>query len=70
MWRLHRRTAPSHGLGVARKINDSVVQGLAVAKMSLELGDTERAGAAIDSSLAAAKDIVTGLVGTADLRAT
>ena len=63
MWRLRRRAAPGNSLGVALEINDTVVQGLVVAKMSLELGDTERAGAAIDSSLAAAKGIITGLLG-------
>lgn len=45
----------------ALDINDNVVQGLALAKFALELGETERAVKAVASTLAAAQHIMTDL---------
>lgn len=39
------------------ELNDDVVQGLAVVKMALELGDHERASASIDATLKRAQEI-------------
>ena len=46
----------------ALELNDEVIQGLAVAKMALELGQVEDAQAAIDSTLDSARGIVTDLL--------
>jgi hypothetical protein len=75
LWsRAPRRTRPSvDGSAVeeARRrqqqalvIHDSVVQSIATAKLSLELGDTERGMAALEESLEAARSIITDLLGT------
>lgn len=47
----------------ALELNDSVLQGLVVAKLALDLGDTERAHAALSSSITSASDIITDLLG-------
>lgn len=47
----------------ALEINDNIVQGVAVTKYALELGENEKALAAADETLAAAKEIVSDLVG-------
>lgn len=47
----------------ALELNDSVLQGLVVAKLALDLGDTERANAALSSSITSASDIITDLLG-------
>jgi signal transduction histidine kinase len=49
----------------ALEINDNIVQGLAVAKMSLELGERERSAEAMERALAAARQIITDLLGEA-----
>ncbi|MFP5297958.1 MAG: PAS domain-containing protein [Actinomycetota bacterium] len=46
----------------ALELNDNVVQGLAVAGMALELGETSKAKEAISRTLAAAQSIITGLL--------
>jgi hypothetical protein len=46
----------------ALEINDNVVQGLAVAKYAFELGDPDKALAAVDGTLAAARRIISELV--------
>lgn len=55
----------------ALDIHDDIVQGLAMAKLSLELGATEEAMATLDAALAAARVLVTdvlGETGVVDLR--
>jgi PAS domain S-box-containing protein len=47
----------------AREINDEIVQRLVVVQLALELGDQERADAALSSTLATARHLVTGLLG-------
>ena len=47
----------------ALAIHDNVVQGVATAKLALELGDTERAATALDTTLARAKTIISDLLG-------
>lgn len=42
--------------------NDDIVQGLAAAKMALELGETEMAQQAVEVTLITAKSIVTDLI--------
>ena len=46
----------------AVQINDDVIQGLVVAKLSLELDEPERATAALDAALRSARGIVGGLL--------
>jgi len=46
----------------AIELNDAIVQGLSVARLALELNETDRAGEAIDRTLAAARRIVTKLL--------
>lgn len=46
----------------ALELNDTVLQGLVVAKMALDLDDTEKARAALGSSITAASRIITGLL--------
>lgn len=46
----------------ALEINDAVVQGLTVSRYALETGDPELAGAALDSTLSAARDLVSRLL--------
>jgi hypothetical protein len=48
----------------ALELNDSVLQGLVVAKMALDLDDTTRANAALTSSITSASRIITNLLGT------
>jgi hypothetical protein len=47
----------------ALEINDNIVQGLAVAKASLEVGKDEQGRAAIEETLRRARDIITDLLG-------
>ena len=51
----------------ALEINDNVVQGLAVAKYALDVGDEERAYEAVARTLASARGIITNLLGGEDL---
>lgn len=51
----------------ALDIHDNVVQGLAMAKLSLELGEAEAGMAAVDETLAAARAFVTDLLGDPDI---
>lgn len=53
----------------ALEIHDNVVQGMATAKMALELDDTERALTALDTTLGRAKGIISDLLGDAPLAA-
>ena len=46
----------------ALQINDNVVQGLAVAKYAMDLGDTEKAKTAIEGTLGAARRIISDLL--------
>lgn len=46
----------------ALQINEGIVQGIAVAKMALELGDHERALDALDRTLTAAKRVISHLL--------
>lgn len=52
----------------ALELNDSVLQGLVVSKMALELGDADRAQAALESSIESASRIITDLLGSDDSR--
>lgn len=51
----------------ALDIHDNVVQGLALAKLSFELGEDEAGLAAVDQTLAAARSFVTDLLGDPDI---
>ena len=51
------RKAESHR--EALKLNDDVVQGLAVSKMALEMGDLEKARTSLETTLASARAIAT-----------
>ncbi len=55
-----RRLREQHAL----ELNDSVLQGLVVAKMALDLGDVAKADAAISTSIEAASRIITNLLGS------
>ena len=46
----------------ALEINDNIVQGLAVAKYAIDLGQSDRARTAVESTLAAARRIISDLV--------
>lgn len=48
----------------ALELNDSVLQGLVVAKMALDLNDTPKANAALTTSIDSASRIITNLLGT------
>jgi len=48
----------------ALELNDSVLQGLVVSKMALDLDDIEKAHAALDQSIASASRIITNLLGS------
>jgi hypothetical protein len=50
----------------ALELNDTVLQGLVVAKMALDLNETGRSQEALASSIAAASRIITDLLGSAD----
>ncbi|MBJ7531050.1 MAG: hypothetical protein JHD04_16180 [Nocardioides sp.] len=52
----------------ALELNDTVLQRMVVAQMALELGETERARAAVDSSVEAAGRIITDLLGSSPHR--
>jgi PAS domain S-box-containing protein len=47
----------------ALELNDSVVQGITVALMSLELGDEQLASEMLDTTLSAARDIISTMLG-------
>ena len=47
----------------ALELNDTVLQGLVVARMSLEVGDEERALASIDATITSDSAIITDLLG-------
>jgi len=51
----------------ALEIHDNIVQGLATAKLSFELDDRERGVAAVESTLAASRKIISDLLGDTDL---
>jgi len=51
----------------ALQIHDRVVQGLAMAKLALDLHDEPRARDAIEAALEAARQLVSELLGQADL---
>lgn len=48
----------------ALELNDSVLQGLVVSKMALDLDDVEKAKAALTTSIESASRIITGLLGS------
>ncbi|MDO9497666.1 MAG: hypothetical protein Q7J48_18335 [Nocardioides sp.] len=48
----------------ALELNDSVLQGLVVAKMALDLNDSAQANAALTASIDSASRIITSLLGT------
>jgi hypothetical protein len=48
----------------ALELNDSVLQGLVVAKMALDLDDPAKAGRALESSIDAASRMITDLLGS------
>jgi hypothetical protein len=47
----------------ALELNDNVLQGLVVAKLALDLGEYDRARAALEASIASAGTIITDLLG-------
>lgn len=51
----------------ALEINDTILQGIVVARMALDLGDRDRAMTALDSSISSASDLVTDLLGPGHL---
>lgn len=48
----------------ALELNDNVLQGLVVAKMSLDLGDQRRASAALETAISSASHMITDLLGS------
>lgn len=48
----------------ALELNDNVLQGLVVAKMALELDDSERARHALDTAIGSASHMITDLLGS------
>ncbi|MEV7430948.1 MULTISPECIES: hypothetical protein [unclassified Nocardioides] len=48
----------------ALELNDTVLQGMVVAKMALDLDDPAKAHAALDTSIDSASRIITGLLGS------
>jgi signal transduction histidine kinase len=50
------------------QLHDTVVQGLATAKLALDLHDEPRARDAVEGALEAARQLVSELLGQADLR--
>jgi len=46
----------------ALELNEAIVQGLAVAKMAMELGDADRAADTLERTLQAAKRVMTHLL--------
>lgn len=55
---LHRHRLEEYALA----LNDSIVQGLAVAKMALEMDEVARARETIDNTLRRAQEIITELL--------
>lgn len=53
----------------ALEINDNIVQGLAVAKLALELDQREASEEALEQALASARQIISDLLGDADSEA-
>ncbi len=51
----------------ALALNDSVVQGLAAAKMALELGETEKVERLLDETLEKARHIISDLLHEVDV---
>ncbi len=51
----------------ALEINDTILQGLVVARMALDLGERDRAVSALDSSIGSASHLVTDLLGPGHL---
>jgi PAS domain S-box-containing protein len=51
----------------ALELNDNVVQGLAVAGMALEIGETDKAKEAVKRTMTAAQSIISGLLRQSDL---
>ena len=47
----------------ALELNDNVLQGLVVAKMSLDLGDQRRASEALETAIGSASHMITDLLG-------
>ena len=47
----------------ALELNDTVLQGMVVARMALDLGERKRGMAALDTSIAAASQMITELIG-------
>ena len=47
----------------ALELNDTVLQGMVVARMALDLGERKRGMAALDTSIAAASHMITELIG-------
>ncbi|MDP3968192.1 MAG: hypothetical protein Q8Q02_07910 [Nocardioides sp.] len=47
----------------ALELNDTVLQGLVVARMALEMGEQEKADAALDGAIVAASQMITDLIG-------
>ncbi len=50
----------------ALEIHDNIVQGLATAKISLEMGETDESLAELESTLAASRQIITDMLGEDD----
>jgi len=48
----------------ALELNDTVLQGMVVARMALDLGQTSKAVAALDASIASASHMISGLLGS------
>lgn len=51
----------------ALEIHDNVVQGLSTAKLAFELNDPDKGMSALDESLAAARSVISDLLGDGDL---
>ena len=52
----------------ALELNDNVLQGLVVAKMSLDLGEQHKAGRALTTAIGSASQMITDLLGSEALR--
>ena len=52
----------------ALELNDEVLQGIVVAKLALDLGEQERATAALEKAIGSASRIITDLLGTGSRR--
>ena len=58
----HELSAAEQRRQHALELNEAIVQGLAVAKMAMELGDAERAAETLERTLQAAKRVMTHLL--------